>query len=373
VGPAPLRIALVIERFEPGGGGVEGAAWRVASGLAAAGDDVHVFTRRGAKGAPVTLRQLDVPSVWQPLRVLAFSRAAAAAAPRGQFDVVHSFSRTRHQDVFRAGGGSHADFLERAYSRSAARWRRASPRHAVLLAMEARIFADESQLVQCNSEMVRDELQRRYGVPDARLAVIANGVDLERFHPHLREERRAATRASIGAREETPVWLLPGSGFRRKGVDTALRALARGREAAELWVVGRDEPRPWRALAEELGVAARVRFLGHRSDMPELYAAADALVLPTRYDAFANVCLEAAASGLPVVTTSADGAARWLGGAGLTLDEPEDAEALGKLLESLCEPERRFTLGRAARTRAESRSWEHHIDELRALYAKVRR
>jgi len=362
----------VIERFEPAGGGVEGAAWRVAQGLAAAGDDVHVFSRRGTRGDSVTLHSLAVPSFWQPLRVLAFSLAAAAATRSG-FDVVHSFSRTRHQDVYRAGGGSHADFLERAYSPGAARWRRLSPRHAVLLAMEARIFADESQLVQCNSEMVRDELQHRYGIADARLAVLANGVDLERFHPGLRAEHRDALRRGLGVAEETPAWLLPGSGFRRKGVDTALRALATARDTGELWVVGRDDPAPWRALAAELGVGDRVRFLGHRSDMPALYGAADALVLPTRYDAFANVCLEGAACGLPIVTTAANGAARWLGAAGLTLENAEDSETLGKLLEELCEPERRSAWGSAARERAETQSWSRHVAELRDLYARVRR
>lgn len=344
----------------------------MAQGLAAAGDDVHVFARRGTPDKSVTLHSLAVPSFWQPLRVVAFSRSAAAAT-RSDFDVVHSFSRTRHQDVYRAGGGSHADFLDRAYSARGARWRRISPRHAVLLAIEARIFADESQLVQCNSEMVRDELQRRYRIADSRLAVIANGVDLERFHPELRAQHRDSVRRELGVTDATPAWLLAGSGFHRKGVDTALRALAHARDTGELWVVGRDDPDPWRALAAELGVGERVRFLGLRGDMPALYGAADALVLPTRYDAFANVCLEAAACGLPVVTTAANGAARWFGAAGLTLDDAEDWEGLAKLLEELCEPERRSAWGAAARGRAETQSWARHVTQLRELYARVRR
>jgi len=372
VGVAPLRIALVIERFEPAGGGVEGAAWRVAQGLAAAGDDVHVFARRGESCEAVTLHTLAVPSFWQPLRVLAFSRRAATATRTG-FDVVHSFSRTRHQDIYRAGGGSHADFLKRAYSPRAARWRRLSPRHAILLAMESGIFADPSQLVQCNSEMVRDELQQRYGIKDRRLAVLANGIDLERFHPGLRAAHRADVRRDLGVAEAIPAWLLAGSGFRRKGVETALRALAAAQKSAELWIVGRDDPAPWRALASDLGVAERVRFLGHRSDMPAIYGAADALVLPTRYDAFANVCLEAAACGLPVLTTKANGAARWLDADRLTLEDPEDWEGLAERLDELSDPECRARWGGAARAKAEAQSWSRHIAQLRELYARVGR
>jgi UDP-glucose:(heptosyl)LPS alpha-1,3-glucosyltransferase len=220
--------------------------------------------------------------------------------------------------------------------------------------------------------MVRDALRARYDVPDARLVVIENGVDLERFQPALRTSARARLRAELGAPAEVPVWLLVGSELRRKGCDTALRAVAAGGPRdAELWVCGRDEPGPWRALAERLGVARRVRFLGPRGDLERVYAAADALLLPTRYDAFANVCLEAAASGLPVATSGANGAARWLGDAGLVVDDPEDAAGFAKALDALGEPALRARLGAAARARAETRSWARHVEELRRLYARL--
>ena len=367
-----MRVALVVERFEARGGGVEAVAWTVAHGLARAGDEVHVFARRGDPTAPggPTLHRLAVAVGWQPLRVLAFSRAAARAAPRSGFDVVQSFSRTRHQDVYRAGGGCHAAYMERAYGRAGARWRRLSPRHAVLLAVEGAVLRDASQTVVCNSEMVRDEIARRYGVPDERLAVIANGVDTERFHPRRRAGGGARLRQVLGA-GSAPVWLLAGSGLRRKGLDTALTALARTRSAGVLWVAGGDDPAPWRARVEALGLAHRVHFLGLRDDLPDVYAGADALVLPTRYDAFANVCLEAAASGLAVVTSGANGAARWLGEAGVTVEDPDDAGGFAAALDALAEPARRQALGAAARRRAEGATWARHVETLRALYARV--
>lgn len=371
---ARFRIALVVERFEPRGGGVEGVAWNVAHGLAAAGDEVVVVARRARppEREGVRVERVFAPAAWQPARVLLFSRAAARAGRAARCDLVHSFSRTRRQDVYRAGGGSHADYMERAYGRAGARARRASPRHAVLLAIEARVFADPSQTIQCNSQMVSEALRDRHGVPEARLVVIENGVDLGRFHPALREGERARVRAEIGAAPEVPAWLLAGSELHRKGCDTALRALAAGGPGdAELWVCGRDEPGPWRALAEGMGVAGRVRFLGPRGDLERVYAAADALLLPTRYDAFANVCLEAAASGLPVVTSGANGAARWLGDAGLVVEDPEDAAGFAKALGTLADPALRARLGAAARARAETRSWARHVEELRALYARL--
>jgi UDP-glucose:(heptosyl)LPS alpha-1,3-glucosyltransferase len=375
-----MRIALIIERFDPGGGGVEGVAWNVARGLVEAGEEVHVFARRvaprpprPAAGGEIRVHRIRASGAWQPLRVIGFSRAVARAAPRGSFDVVHSFSRTRHQDVFRAGGGSHADYMERVHAGLGLRARRLSPRNVTLLAIERGVFGDPSQMIQCNSEMVRDELVARYALPMDRLVVILNGVDLERFHPSRRQAVGERVRESVGG-GAGPVWLLAGNGFRRKGVDTALRALARGGPAdAVLWVAGADPAPPWRRLADELGVGRRVRFLGPRSDLEDIYAAADALILPTRYDAFANVCLEAAAAGLAVVTSGANGAARWIGEAGLVVDDPEDFTGFAKALDALADPMTREQLGAAARRRAEALGWPEHVRALRGLYERVRR
>jgi len=379
-----VKIALVVERFRPAAGGVENVAWSVAHGLAAAGDEVVVLAREVDPATAVAAERLRVPRSWQPLRVLSFSHAAARASGRLRPDVVHSFARTLHQDVYRAGGGSHADYLERRHGSAGSLFRRLSPRHATLLWIESRIFADSSQLVQCNSEMVRREIRRRYGVSDERMLVIPNPVDLERFQPGRKVPLEAPG----------PVWLFVGAGFPRKGLDTAIRALAAaGASSAQLWVVGRDEPTPWRALALRLGVADRVRFLGMRADLETLYASAAALVLPTRYDAFSNVCLEAAASGIPLVTSGANGAAELIRPApalenaparrgldavgpeeaGFVVEDPEDVAGFAKALDALASPELRARLGRAARAVAERHSLSAHVAALHDLYARVRR
>jgi UDP-glucose:(heptosyl)LPS alpha-1,3-glucosyltransferase len=364
-----MRVALVIEHFAPKGG-VENVAWSVAHGLARAGDEVRVIARRAEPSAAVELTRVSVPAAWQPLRVLAFSRAADRARRGARHDVVHSFSRTLHQDVYRAGGGSHADYLERAYGRLGRRLRRLSPRHATLLGIERRVFADPRQIVQCNSAMVEREIRARYGVAPERLVVLPNGVDLERFHPERHASAGKALRLALGAKERA-VWLFAGSGFHRKGLDTALRALARSPADAELWVAGADAPAPWRRLAGSLGVAERVRFLGPRADLEVVYAAADALLLPTRYDAFANVCLEAAASGRPVVTSGANGAAERLGEAGLVVADPEDVAGFAHALAELADPALRRRRGEAARRVAEGLGWDRHVQALRDLYRRV--
>jgi tRNA A-37 threonylcarbamoyl transferase component Bud32 len=170
------------------------------------------------------------------------------------------------------------------------------------------------------------------------------------------------------------VWILAGSGFHRKGLDTAFRALARGdRDDAVLWVAGADAAAPWQRLANEIGVGSRVRFLGRRDDLEDVYAAADALILPTRYDAFANVCLEAAAAGLAVVTSGANGAARWIEGAGMIVDDAEDYEGFARALDQLLDPMLREKLCIEARQRAETLDWAKHVRALRELYGRTHR
>ena len=366
-----MRVALVIERFEPRGG-VEHVAWQIAHRLAAAGDEVHVVARKAAATSSVQVHLARVPSTWQPWRVTAFSNAAARIAPRGAFDVVHSFSRTRHQDLFRAGGGSHAEYMERHYPGFGSVWRRYSPRHRVLLAIEREVFGDASQIIQCNSRMVQLELSRRYAVPDQRFALIYNGVDLERFHPSRRATEGAALRAEFGGNDAL-VWLFVGSGFQRKGLVTALQALAGAAGDGVLWVAGNDDPRPWRKIADALGVGARVQWLGSGRDVASLCAAADALILPTRYDAFANVCLEAAAAGIPVVTTASNGAAEILGEGGIVVRDAADTAAFVVALDRLASRTERRERGAAARAVAEQHGWPRHIARLRALYARIAR
>lgn len=359
----------MIERFAPQGG-VEGAAWQLAHGLAAAGDEVCVVARRAEPSPAVRVRPVRVSDAWQPARVLAFSRAAARAAPRGAFDVVHSFSRTRHQDVYSADGGSHAEYMDRQYEGLGRLLRRASPRHAVLLGIERRVFADPSQTVLCPSRFVAESVMRRHGVAAERVAVIPYGVDLARFDPALRPAARAALRPEAGA-GDAPVWLLVGTGWRRKGLDVALRALARARDReAQLWVAGGDAVGPWKALATSLGVGARVRFLGRRDDVERLYAAADALLLPTRYDAFGAVCLEAAASGIPVVTSGAAGAAEVLGEGGVVVADAEDAAGFAAALDALGNAAERAARGAAARRAALAHGLPARIAAVRALYAR---
>ncbi len=222
---------------------------------------------------------------------------------------------------------------------------------ALNVKLERKAFSEAGMIVAV-SDVVRQEL-KAIGVPDERIRVIINGVDLDEFRPGLE------ARVGLGLPEGETVALFAGDiRTSRKNLDTVLRALAQTPDL-HLAVAGATDGSPYPAQAEALGLSSRVHFLGHRTDMPALMRAADVFVFPSRYEPFGLVLLEALASGLPVVTVEAVGGASIItSDCGIVLPDPNDADALSSALGALTQdPERRKRMGAAARAVAEKHSW----------------
>lgn len=322
---------LVIARPYTFHGGVERATAGLIRALVGRGHEVH----HAAPGRPspepgVVAHRLRVPPLPSAARALALALLAGRLARRGEWDVVQSHERTLVQDVYRAGEGCHRAYLEAMGDRAGRR-----AHHAVTLALERRVFARTPAIVAI-SERGGREIARHYAVPAARLSVVYNGVDLERFHPRGRAQHRRAARREAGIPPTAFTALFVGSGFERKGLASAIRGLAAlGDGAARLVVLGRGDALPYRRQAAALGVGERVVWLGARPDIERWYAAADVLVLPTRYEPFGNVHLEALASGLPVVTSVVAGGAELLTERCGAAVEPDDAAALASAIDKL--------------------------------------
>lgn len=216
---------------------------------------------------------------------------------------------------------------------------------------ERRAFAQAEALVAV-SKRVRDELVE-IGVAPDRIHVVPNGVDLDEFSPGL------ADRAALGLPPDVPLGLFVGDlQTPRKNLDVVLQAL-RHVPTLHLAVVGETAGSAYPAMAQALGVADRVMFLGFCRDVPGLMRAADLCLCPSRYEPFSLVLLEALASGLPVVTARPVGAADLVTSAcGIVLDDPEDAHALAQATSTLIGDTARLqAMGAAARSVAEAHSW----------------
>ena len=369
-----MRVAVVRREFRSHGG-AERVAARVVAELRKAGIEVSVVAHRWEELPPgVVVRRVPLPPVPKPIQLLLFALLAPRVA-RAAGDVVHSFDRIMAQDIYRAGEGVHREWL--------ARRRRHLPRHEtlldplrplhrIILAIERRIFEKGARILVANSRQVAVEIRRHYR-PTAPIEVTRTGVDLDAFHPERRRALRATARERFGLGDET-AFLFMGSGFRRKGLGPLLVALTGIQGPFRLLVVGAGRVGPYRRLAAAMGVADRVSFLGLLDEPLPAYAAADAFVLPSLYDPAANTCLEAMATGLPVVTTAANGSAELIdsGRSGWVVEEPTDFQRLAVCLATLLNPERRETMGACGRRAVEAYPWSRHMEEVLAVYARLR-
>jgi UDP-glucose:(heptosyl)LPS alpha-1,3-glucosyltransferase len=350
-----VRVALVIERFSPSGG-AERACANLARGLAGRGHEVHVFAREIEPAPGVVPHPVAAGGLF-PHRAFAGESRRLLAAER--FDIVHSFTRTPQQDVLRLGGGIHREYLAQTdseYSALGRLWRRVRPKERVELALEAASLAPGAyRKVVAVSRRVRDEAVRHYGVRPDDVKVIYNGVDAAAFAPA--PGTRAEGRRELGLREDEYALLFCGSGFRRKGLEFAAAAVG-SVPGARLLVAGEGRGRPH----------PRVLYLGRRSDVARLYAAADVLILPTLYDPFPNVCLEAMAAGLPVIVSRIAGVSEIIEGDSLVVEEPRDVKTLAEAVRRLEDPAVRKPMGESARRKAVQFTLERTLEENLRLY-----
>lgn len=218
------------------------------------------------------------------------------------------------------------------------------------------------------SEKIRQELLS-IGVPDEKIRLIYNGIDLDEFHPGSED------RKSLGLPDAKPLALFVGDiRTPRKNLDTTLKALVKVPNV-HLAVAGAVARSPFPQMARHLGLDGRVTFLDFRRDIGKLMRAVDLFIFPSRYEAGTIALLEALASGLPAVTARTTGGCEVMGnGAGKIIDDPNDADALAAAIRTLADDESaRRTAAAEARAVAEKYSWTSMAQQYLQLFDEARK
>jgi len=354
-----MKVALAIHHVRPAGG-QDRYALELARRLASRCDlDLVTISASGELPSTVRVRTVRVPSRPFLLAAPLFRWAAARTLRSGRYDLVHG-----------TGGATPGASVVTAHF-CAAEWRRTDrTASAYQRLVSAQAVRDERRAyghpalraVIAVSKRTADDVARHYGPLRAPTFVIPNGVDQTRFAPSGRPRAPGRTR------------LLFVGAYGRKGLDTAIRALALMTRDAELVAVGDGDRARFLALAAALGVADRVRLEPWRERIEEAYTAADVFVFPTRYEPFGMVIAEALASGLPVVTSAAAGAAELVRGgvAGSVVADPEDAAAFAAALDRLAGDEALLAaMGRAARECVRGLTWDDVAARTWEVYESV--
>jgi UDP-glucose:(heptosyl)LPS alpha-1,3-glucosyltransferase len=223
------------------------------------------------------------------------------------------------------------------------------------------------------SELVREQLIEEFELEPAMVATLYNGVDLERFRLPTQPERAHARRmleVEVGARAVAFV----GNGFARKGLGPLLEAWPALPGRPLLLVAGSDRSSArYERDADRLGIGARVRFLGATRNVEQVFHAAEAFALPSFFEPFGNVAMEAMACGLGVATSAQSGVSELLPGEmrPFVVGDPSDAAEIAARVAALLRSERR--LEQVARAVAEAHPWSAYSAGLVGIIKEVAR
>lgn len=377
-----MRVGLVLEEFDPSHGGLEQWTSQFASCLAQKGHEVHVVARRFAKSA-ATL-PIIAHAIGDVGPRLGFAKFAEVKLRSLKLDVIHDMGSGWYSDVFQPHGSLWTVVMKRKLLRWPRYLRPAKhlvdqllPRVREFKVLAQQQYANKGQVIVALSQSVADDFQRFQHVRPEQIRVIYNGVDTYRFSPEHRTIYRELMRQHLGVGDQTVLALIVAHNFWLKGVLTLLHAM--GRLAAEqrpvhLVVVGGKRLKPWQRIARQLGVEETVTFVGPTENTVPYYAAADMYVHPTFYDACSLVLLEAAASGLPVITTRHHNGVSEL----FTEDKevfllaaPDDADEVAGRMRALLDDLVRRRMGNAAREMALMHTFDRNVDEILAVYHEV--
>ncbi len=360
-------IAFAIENFHPHGGGAEAYLVDLAHSFARHGWKVHVYAETWDHTIPwATFHAIPLPRRapgW--LRILLFALRHQRLARRAGHDLVYGVGNTLIMDVYQSHGGVHWCTAMRKIAAAPAPLLRFGKRLLTFLSLkhhlrhwiESAAFRQRHPVTYIAiSELVRQDICRWHRIRPEDVHLVHNGIDPQRFAPATLASRREAARRTFGLADGITCLAFVSYELEKKGIRPLLQACAMLKKKDipfQLLVAGRRPTASLRALLRRLDLEDLVVWPGPVRDVVSVYAAADAFVLPTYYDACSLATLEAMCCGLPVLTTESNGAAGIIehGTSGLVASHPPRAVELAALLERLCLPEERRRLGEAARQR----------------------
>lgn len=242
--------------------------------------------------------------------------------------IYFSLERIVCPDVYRAGDGVHKVFL------SVEKKSKLNPLHPIYLFLERRCFHNAKRII-ANSHMIKDEIIDTYSIAPEKIDVVYNGVESKKIDYQNAFERLSK---EFSLSKNTPILLYVGSGFKRKGVEEFLQIISRLKNKnIKAFVVGKEKNiRYYKQLSRSLKIDDRVVFTGPRSDVDDFYAISDIFLLPTHYEPFSNVALEAMSFENAVFTTQQNGAHEVLEGE-FIMSNPQDfsiVDSINKLFEN---------------------------------------
>jgi UDP-glucose:(heptosyl)LPS alpha-1,3-glucosyltransferase len=320
-------------------GGLEKNARHIAKAFLDNGYKVKILTT----GYENKNSEFEIISFKTPLinlsykKILQFDRKCDFYLNRHPSDIIFGMDRNSHQTHIRAGNGVHRAYLEMRKLNSKFLKRISfsfNPLHQTILNIEKKAFeSPKLKTLFVNSYMIKNEILKYFSTDDKKIKVIHNGVQWEGFKQFFYEsfEKKKTLCNHFKIPLDSIKLFFAGNGYERKGLKNLLKALSFfQKENLYLFIAGKDKNFTYyKKYVSKLKINNKVHFLGPLADLVSFYQLCDVFVLPTFYDPFANVILEALSMGLFVITTKNNGASEIINqNQGITLQNPFDIDEI---------------------------------------------
>ncbi len=343
-----IKLAFCLFEFVPFGG-MQDNLLRIARECIARGHEVEVFARYWEAELPEDLKVTIFPGrgLTNHRRCESFAKRLNEYLERRHFSAIVGFNKMPGLDVYYA-----ADTCFAAKSDKRGFWYSLTRRCKIYSSLEAAVFSKGSSTqILLLSEKEKQAYMEYYGTEEQRFHLLPPGISRNRVALDYPDMVRAELRRELSISPGQDIVLMVGSGFRTKGVDRSIKALAALpdglHEKTILLIVGDDNKRPFERLASRLGVEKQVIFLGGREDVNRFFAAADLLLHPAYQENTGTVLIEAMVLGIPVLATDICGYAHHIekADAGMLVPSPFQQETLNQMLVHMLTSERRLEWG----------------------------
>jgi len=346
-----MQLAFVLYKYFPFGG-LQRDFLRIALECQRRGHGIRVYCLIWEGEVPdgFEVRVAPVKALFNHRRNEKFSAWVQADLQKRPVQRVVGFNKMPGLDVYYAADPCFEDKAQTLRGGLYRQW----GRYKHFADYERAVFAAESKTqVLMISEVQQPLFVKHYATPAARFHLLPPGIAADRRAPANAAEIRAEFRREFKLADDDLLLVQIGSGFKTKGLDRSLKALAalpaELKKRSRLIVIGQDDPKPFLLQIRALGIAERVQILKGRSDIPRFLLGADLLIHPAYNENTGTVLLEALVAGLPVLVSAVCGYAHYIAEAdcGRVLPSPFEQERLNLMLaEMLADRARRVAWSR---------------------------
>lgn len=340
-----LKLAFCLYKYFPYGG-LQRDFLKIALCCQQLGHEIKVYTLSWQGEIPEGIEVTIVPvsAFTNHTRYERFSDWVQQRLRLDPVDAVVGINKMPNLDVYYA-----ADSCYEEKANSQRGWLyRLLPRYRHFSVYERAVFGRESKTeILMISKVQKPFFDRYYQTQDKRILFLPPGISRDRVVPDDIEQRRRAKRASLGLKGDEKMLLMVGSGFVKKGLGRALYAVSAlpgpERRKVRFFVIGEDNPAPFKRLMFLLGISGNVTILSGQDDVPDFMFAADLLILPALDEAAGIVLLESVVAGLPVLTTENCGYAHYVAEAdmGELIPMPFEQKVLNEKLAKMLQDQDR--------------------------------